>query len=800
MANKTVSFLVKLDTSDVDGQIDKIKKKLTDAYRPGANAQSVQQTQQRLENMGTIPSQGGQSKAAKDAYEKSVNQSKIALDKRIAAEHKANVELQKQAVLKADGLKKAEQIQATLVKGSQAELGLAKEILVQRQNLSKLNDQIAAKDRIINEAADARQKMNQSKFGKAMSDFNSGRAGGLEGLMSGGGGQMAMLGGSMAIGAVVLGGISKAMTMAGNAYVSYNRIPLEVSQARGSAISNTYGKEIGAATAGSQSYEMTFMKEKQEAQKEAEQAQDAKMKRDNQLSIGGMMSHQHSLQGMVGSLFVGAFNDMLNSGSLAKDLTRLPGELGKSYSATYESQNMAEATQNYQQTQQSKRDTNPYKVQAADYFAQNSQSNLQLQRSMGMNDEQLTGQGGYFDAGAKQGFTAQQMSGMSGEILGAGGSSAMAKDSAFANRMARDQNLTNAGQVTGTLSGVLGGSKETEQATIKILAEGMRVGIIASEMPAEMNKFSQTVAEISSKAGAQSPEDVADKASQFSRFMGSNTMQGIEGAKSAFEQYQQRSASTSGAYGVLQASSFLQDKNLKGIDPESISALMSTEDQNLSPDNPKVRDAFNQARSKNPDLTMDDFMQSIRKAKDNTQSRNPELDQRRKRLQTYMKAHNIDKLDSSTIGKLDEGALADFDRINTLQENAAPGMNPMMAQSAAMGFVNGVPTKQTPEEQKAAEDRLNIPNAPRIGDEKNAADAATQADVLKSFRQFHEALVPSVETINQFNAALRRGIEAAQGTPSEKKTNQYWNSVMNSTTTGPENAPQAGSGKGGSGE
>ena len=347
----------------------------------------------------------------------------------------------------------------------------------------------------------------------------------------------------------------------------------------------------------------------------------------------------------------------------------------------------------------------------------------------------------------------------------------------------------------GTLSGQLGGGKESEQATIKILAEGMRLGLNAADMTEENRKFTQTVAEVVSRSGSTSPEDAADKAAQFSRFMGSNTMMGLEGAKNAFEQYQQRSSSTSGAYGVQQASSFLQDKNLKGIDPQSMSALMSTNDVDLSLENPKVQDAYAQAKAKNPDLTEDEFLQSIHKAKDNTQSRDPELDQRRKRLQTYMKANNIDKLDDATLGQLDEGARADYNRINTLQANAAPGMSPQMAKSAAMGFVNGTPTQRTPEQQKDDEYRLNIPNAPRLGDEKNAADAAAQADVLKSFRQFHDILVPTVEAVNQFNAALRRGVEAAQGTPNEKKSNAYFNSVMNPSTAA-ENQSQAGSGKG----
>ena len=792
--NKTISFMVKLDTSDVDGQIDKIKKKLTDAYRPGANAQSLQNTQQRAENMGLA---SPQSKAAQDAYKRSANQSKIDLDRRIASEHKANVESQKQVVQKTAELEKHLKSQEKVVKGSKEELRITQEILTAKENIRKQNDAIAARDKVINDAMDARQKMNQTKFGKAMGDFNSGRSGGLEGLMAGGGSSMAMLGGGMAVGAMVLGAVSKAMTMAGNAYVGYNKIPMEVSQARGSAISNTYGREIGAATGGQQSYEMSFMKEKSDAMAEAKKSQDVQMATDEAQSVHGALnsSKLFTLPGMI-RLGAAGLHDVFNSRTRNRDLGMLPGQTGQNFQDKYQLSNMAERSQNYQTTQQSKREANPYKTQAADYFANNGQANLATQRSLGFSDEDLTGQGGYFARGAGKGFTSSQMTGMSQDILGAGGSSRAARDSAiFGNQMSRDHDLTNAGQVMGTLSGQLGGAKESEQATIKILAEGMRLGLNAADMTEENRKFTQTVAEVVSRSGSTSPEDAADKAAQFSRFMGSNTMMGLEGAKNAFDQYQQRSSSTSGAYGVLQASSFLQDKNLKGIDPQSMSALMSTNDADLSLENPKVQDAYAQAKAKNPELTEDEFLQSIHKAKDNTQSRDPELDQRRKRLQTYMKANNIDKLDDATLGQLDEGARADYNRINTLQANAAPGMSPQMAKSVAMGFVNGVPQQRSESEQKAYEDSLNVPGMPRQQDEKNSADAASQQDVLKSFRQFHDILVPTVEAVNQFNAALRRGVESAQGTPNEKRANAYFNSVLNPSTA-PENQSQAGSGKG----
>src|SRR5665213_879578 len=82
---KELEFLVKIDNSEFDNAVASMQKKLKDLYRPADNAASQRATATRLEGMGLG---GNLSKPAMEAYNKSINQTKISMDKFIADQAK----------------------------------------------------------------------------------------------------------------------------------------------------------------------------------------------------------------------------------------------------------------------------------------------------------------------------------------------------------------------------------------------------------------------------------------------------------------------------------------------------------------------------------------------------------------------------------------------------------------------------------------------------------------------------------------------------------------------------------------
>jgi hypothetical protein len=757
MANKTVSFLVKLDTSDVDGQIDKIKKKLTDAYRPGQNSQTQQQLQQQLENRGVIQRETGpQSKATQEAYKKSANQSKVELAKTIATEFKAAQDLGKEVEKKTQALIKQEKQQKSLNAGSQAELNLSKEILAAKNNIAKLEDLRAAKLNVVQQAEEARFAMNKSKFGKAMDSFNSGKGGGIEGMIQGAG-SGGMMGAGLGALAVTMAAAAAKKIAAG--YKAWERMPLETSSARGSAMSTMFGAEYQAISSGSQISEMAYKREKKEAMDEAQKASESRIATDP---------------------FADPFSErtLLNWGST------LPSWMGgDKMLESYKGIEAKQKSEDYQKSLTGKKEENQQKKTGIEYFNQNRERDLASERALGFSSADFTGQGGWLDQGTNKGFTQNQMVGASAGILGAGGSTRAARGASSSLEMQRKYDLTNSSDVMGKLSGTLGGAKETDQATIKILAEGMRLGLNASDMTEENRKFTATVAGIAAASFARSPEDVMNKAEQFSKFMGSNTMQGIAGAQEAFGQYQERSKSTSGAYGVVQSSNFLSNTLTSKLTPGTMTALMGMEDKDLSENSLTVQDAYSQYKSKlapgEAPVSMGKFIEGLHKNKDLI--RDPETLKLKGKIQAYMTKNKISHMDRAKYDAMsDEGDEGEVKRgiahFETLGRVARAGMSPEAAEQGAFGELNqGVEDNRSPEQKKkdqAADEARLAKEAgakpPRAGDVANQQDAETQALALKNYREFADVIGQSKTAIEDYNKVLNAGSKGFLAHPDQK--------------------------------
>src|ERR1035437_4140934 len=735
MANKTVSFLVKLDTSDVDGQIDRIKKKLTDAYRPGQNAQTQQQLQQQLESRGVIQRETGpQSKATQEAYKKSANQSKVELAKTIATEFKAAQDLGKEVEKKTQALIKQEKQQKILNAGSQAELNLSKEILANKLNISKLEDLRAAKLNVVQQAEEARFAMNKSKFGKAMDNFNSGKSGGIEGLIQGAGSGGAMGAGLGALSIVMAAAAAKKIAAG---YKAWERMPLETTAARGSAMQTMFGAEYQAISSGSQISEMAYKREKKEAMDEAQRASESRIATD-------------------------PFADPFSERTLLSWGSTLPSWMGgDKMLESYKGIEAKQKSEDYQKSLTGKKEENQQKKTGIEYFNQNRERDLQSERAMGFSSAEFTGEGGFLDKGRDRGFTQNQMTDSSAGILGAGGSTRMARGSSSALEMQRKYDLTNAPEVMGKLSGVLGGKEQSEQATIKILTEGMRLGLNASDMTEENRKFTSIVAGIASQSYAKTPEDVMNKAEQFSKFVSSNTMMGLQGAQEAFGAYQERSKSTSGAYGVLQGSHFLKNDLTKNLLPGQMDAVMGMADADITPNNPVVQDTYNQYKSKGGTLSIEKYVEGLHANKELI--RIPEAKKLQLKIQSSMKKGHMSQAEYE---RMPEGQQkADIARFMRLEKEENMDMSQGALESYSYNLLNrGMEDKRTPEEKakdqkvdekRVADDAANKP--PRAGDVANQRGSETQALALKNYRDFADVIGQSKTAIEEYNKVLGIG-------------------------------------------
>src|SRR5581483_1492296 len=312
----------------------------------------------------------------------------------------------------------------------------------------------------------------------------------------------------------------------------------------------------------------------------------------------------------------------------------------------YESMLNENLGKNYGDTYEALKNQNPFKTQAVGEYEQNYMRNLQAQRQMGLGDEGLYGEGGFFRKNLGAGFLPEMGLEMAGNIQGAGGSTRMQRESVFGNQLSRGLNLTNAGSILGTLSGQMGGAEVTKQATIKILAEGMKQGLDDSKFVEENRRFTQAAAEIIARTGARGG-DVDRVASEFGKGLSENTMRGIEGARTAYEEYQNISSTTTGPRGVMRAAAFLKDDKLSKLSTVEKQAIMQIPEGELNEDNLLVAGAAEKLG-----ISPKDLVDRIKGANEGSVSRFKEADQLRDKLKSRMKELGITKISRDNLKSL----------------------------------------------------------------------------------------------------------------------------------------------------
>jgi hypothetical protein len=318
---------------------------------------------------------------------------------------------------------------------------------------------------------------------------------------------------------------------------------VETAAATGSAVQGVAGRDVNNIYGRRTAFEMPFMNERRRAAQQAMEA--SKTGRQSDLGDiyasmlmrggagmaagaatgGGIGAGIGALAGGIGavpggaigagiggsiggglggmSAIMGAMGDPRKRALLMSEMPLIGGRFKDQYQGMVADQ----FSKDYNTSYEAQKKQNPFKTATIGEYEQNYMRDLGAQRSMGLSDEGLTGKGGFMRSNIDAGFTPEMGLQMAGNIQQAGGSTRMARDSAFGNQLSRGANLTNAGQVLGSLSSGMGDSGSSKQATIKILAEGMRLGLDDSKFAEENRRFTQAAADIISKSGATSAAD-----------------------------------------------------------------------------------------------------------------------------------------------------------------------------------------------------------------------------------------------------------------------------------------------------
>jgi hypothetical protein len=606
---KTIEFAARLNTQEFDAQISKLQNKLKSSQTDFSKNVMTSEVMQRMSKAGLqtgVPPQQAEAQQKQslrdlDRFIKSQFQQTQALNKAIDDRSKKINELRKLEQASLDDEKKklevTRQINAlngqkmTLERQHAQQVGAIQQALSQRGSL----------------ASGMSTPQGVERLARAY-------AGG--GIMGAGRAGYRMMGGGLGVGLGALGMLGTGIQMADPLIRSLAAENRNYTFAQGSAISGATG--AGDVYGNKMASTMFFAPERQRAIDTAlGKLRGTQFADKYTMGVGGLFGKVAAgaasgaavggAAGLIGGPLAGvtalggaAVGGAAGLGKGIYDIasdqrTRLSfmSNLGsKDAKKKLEAMQYSEFAGDFNSLIEAEKNKDPVKQMAEERYQQTRERNLNVQRSMGISNPEFYGGGGLLSRGFRGGFTEEETIGASQGILGAGGSTVSARyNNVLANQMSKRMDMTNASSIVGGISRNLGGNVETENATIKVMSEAMKLGLDKSEFAAEQRKFAEMTVSAIQASGASTAAGAAQAAASYSAFGAGTTMADINAMGGAKAFYDSATSQTGNPRGAIFAAKIMGDKDLAGLSFDTQKVLSEMPDSKLTVDSPAVQQA-----------------------------------------------------------------------------------------------------------------------------------------------------------------------------------------------------------------
>jgi hypothetical protein len=310
------------------------------------------------------------------------------------------------------------------------------------------------------------------------------------------------------------------------------------------------------------------------------------------------------LGGAAGAIAGGIGGFQLGSGGLFGDKRAMNSLFDRD---AYNALSTKEGFEKYQQNKQNLKFQEFGKYVAQEDFLSNYRQYQGVERQLGMQGNQLYP---WMEQGLGAGFTKEEMFGSASGILQSGGSTAMARNAMVSNQMKRDYAITNADQILGRLSGSGMTTKQSEDATKRLLSEAVAAGFDMSESSEETRRFLQASADLIYQSGGNT-----SMAGMLASGITSTSQRGLEQALGANQGVTQMLGDMSGYSGALKWSYLAsqEGQELFGkVDPRTMQVLMG--DATIDESDPQLRQAARQQYGKGAgEKEIKKFMRDLRR-------------------------------------------------------------------------------------------------------------------------------------------------------------------------------------------
>lgn len=797
---KELVISAKFDTTDFDRSVESMQRKLKELYTPAEG----RKTAQNLQSIG-MGGVGGMSPQSMDAYKRSTQATRRELDQMIKEEAKGQQQLVKFIETRTAKAKELQNLQKQLVKDSAEELKIREQLARLEENTARAKEAYKTRDTQLNQLIGARQQATPQGMQRLMQAY---QGGGLGGVMTAGG-RMAGQNPGAALGMLgsILAGVGNIGQIGVDTYRGFGQAPIMTQMATGSAVQGTLGRDAaniyGRRTAFEQMWSPERAKAAQMALAQSRNAQNADLM---SLPMGILKSTGAGIAGGAAAggaygLAAGALAGLgvasvpgaalgAGGGALAGGIVGGIGGFGSAvggiltdprkralalspFSSTmrnqYQSMVAEDLASGYSNSLEAQKNMNPFKRLAISDYEQNFQSRLDSQRGMGLRNDQFYGPGGFLRQGVEQGFTPEMQQMMASGVLSAGGSTRAARGAVLGNQLQRGFDLTNAASIMGSISGGVGSSEATKQATIKILSEGMRLGLDDSKFAEENRKFTQVAAEVIGRSGAKGDTDFERIMGGMGRYLSENTTKGIEASRTAYEQYQQISSTTTGPRGVMRAAGFMRDSKLSQLSTMEKQAIMQIPEEQLNESNFLIQGAAQKLG-----IEPSDLVKRISSVNEGAVSRFGEADKLRDRIRGKLKDIGVEQVTDENFKQLPKDVQQDLYKLGTFQATELGYKGQREQQAFTFGTVGKVPGAEkfgpAAPGDTAVTGRLEGKETGRMEDNTIAAMAADAGTVLKNFNEMRGGMDAAAKSaaaftdkIREMNAELMKALEEGKG-------------------------------------
>jgi hypothetical protein len=569
---KALVMQAKIDTSEIGPAIEAIKRQFNTATAPASfmgtqAAMAARMSQQGLGSFASIP------KA--DEIAKSRRQAELFLREESQQQERAYRELVKYK----EKWENLEKTKKESLKSDKESAELEKEKLDTLQKYTQTHEQFMARNRNMGQVLDVLGNRTGTGGGAANN----------RNLLSGADWSGVMPAPKQGVSVSnVVKGVGTVLAIAdavASTYQRFKELPMQRMISGGAATQSILGEQLSGIGGGDVVNQMAWLNERQRSMTQVQSQSQAKDITDRARIASGGIGAMGRLVGIkigdenISDLFTG---NLLNTIGMHKTADQ--------YLSKYESARRQEEGVQYQQMFEAQKQSNPLKDLAANRLQQRFMTDLAFQRMTGLGEQGFSGAGGFQELANKSGFNDQIAMAMASQIQGGGGSTRGMQGLGLIGMQAqRGFDLTNAGGVLGRISGVAGGSKESEQIFRKVMEESIKAGLDKSDFAEEQRRFADMTSEILSKSGVRTGEDAANVLSGFMKFVGGTpTIRGLEGIKSAYQQTQGFTAETAGRGGALQFAAFLKNPTLRTLGAQGLAGLAEMPEKDLIASNPYV--------------------------------------------------------------------------------------------------------------------------------------------------------------------------------------------------------------------